>query len=185
MIKKKKSSKLFCDSCVEVCVFEMKIPNDWIHKQRNITQSGLNNGKTTNARGKKTLNSAELETFVEQMSYKNVVVNSSFLSSFGNDKETISKKIIEMLPGQYNESGVDESLRTKKQKISDGTACTTERSEMKLELGTLLSRLPYKRMIQELLPCNLNTSLPSVPTVSRIYEGCFFYFLRDATFNDN
>eukprot|EP00961_Rhodomonas_salina_P172690 2328626-Rhodomonas_salina.3 len=48
-----------------------------------------------------------------------------------------------------------------------------ERCDMRLELDTLLSRLPYKKMMQEMLPQNVDKVIPSVPYVSRIYEEGF------------
>lgn len=45
------------------------------------------------------------------------------------------------------------------------------RYDMSLELDTLLSRLPYKRMMQDMLPSNPEHPMPSLPYVTRVYEG--------------
>jgi hypothetical protein len=53
------------------------------------------------------------------------------------------------------------------------------RSEMRLELNTLLSKLPYKRLMQEMVAQNANSKmLPSVPYVSRQYEETY---MREAS----
>jgi hypothetical protein len=44
------------------------------------------------------------------------------------------------------------------------------RYDMSLELDTLLSRLPYKRMMHDMLPNSSDRPVPSVPYVTRVYE---------------
>eukprot|EP00961_Rhodomonas_salina_P294230 3934397-Rhodomonas_salina.1 len=44
---------------------------------------------------------------------------------------------------------------------------------MRLELDTLLSRLPYKKLMHEMISNNSEQVLPSVPYVTRQYEESY------------
>lgn len=179
----------------------MQIPDDWSHKQRSGV--ALNLGNTGNAlKTPKNISSTELDKFADEASVHHVNVNSLFLRSVSNNAKSVSERILSLLPNhndmhvEKSETDVavqrsDESSRSQSRKRKHGdpkestsdpttiipaeakTNAPFSRSDMRLELDTLLSRLPYKRMMQEMIPHADNSCLPSVPSVSRLYEEGF------------
>eukprot|EP00961_Rhodomonas_salina_P296126 3936074-Rhodomonas_salina.2 len=173
----------------------MQIPEDWNTKHRcNAISQMPSNNNLHNIRGTKHIGSKDLNSFATEIANKHVNLNSKFIRSVGGDIESISSRILDMLPGTTQNEMTDENISNSpitppkaKRHKKDGDSAKLEtqdtqndnannipnRCDMKLELDTLLSRLPYKRMMQDMLPCNSENAMPSVPYISRIYEESF------------
>lgn len=153
----------------------MQFPDDWSHKHRNglAVQQGAG-GSETALRPPRNISSSELDTFAQQASLHHVNVNSLFMRSISNDTGSVGERILALLPTE-KPANIDASVQKNKRKNNtpplgsarlpkrvcvvkdsdvadnaavDGCSEKFSRCDMRLELDTLLSRLPYKRMMQ-------------------------------------
>lgn len=132
------------------------------------------------------LSKQDIQEFAADVATRNVALNTQFIRSVGNDKRSIGERIMSILPHHH-----DESVAKKRKHLDhdDSLVETGEiwhshdslqqeeqqprRCDMKLELDTLLSRLPYKQMMQDILPSNTERAMASVPLVTRVYEESY------------
>ena len=143
---------------------EMQIPEEWDERQRTGVAVSGNVKHAPTARAKHITN-AELVSFAAEAASQHVKIHSSFMRLLHSDLATISECISAQLPQRVTETG-------KRKGDAEDTAAPS-RSEMRLELDTLLSRLPYKRLMQDLVPYHSEKIMPSVPHVSRCYEETY------------
>jgi hypothetical protein len=148
----------------------MNFPEEWGSKHR----SSASNTSNTN-RIARSITNADITAFATEASYQKVEITSSFTKALNSDLSSIESKILALLPRTNAAAGPKKRTR---EEMEDETEASTEnatipRSNMRLELDTLLSRLAYKRLMQEMLPYNPHKPLPSVPLVTRVYEEMY------------
>jgi hypothetical protein len=172
----------------------MQFPEEWDYKIRGNLASSSN--PSTFPRAAKNISNEELEAFSKDVLTRNVNLSVDFIRCIGDDLDSIHGRITSMLPSQQNQPPHASSASAKrsggKRKCADSAAdlspppeaasdvsadaasgsasvnmtAARPRSEMRLELNTLLSKLPYKRLMQEMVAQNANSKmLPSVPYV--------------------
>lgn len=127
----------------------------------------------------KLIDSSELREFASDVATSHAQIDAHFIRSIGNDTRSIGDRILNMLPVDHHEDADDaenmgvepgpSNETSKKRKTPEAPS----RHNMTLELDTLLTRLPYKKMMQEILPSNTNRPMPSVPLVTRLYEESY------------
>ena len=146
-------------------------------------------------KGPNLISKQDIEAFATDIATRNIALNTQFIRSVGNDKRSIGERIMSILPHYHDESVA------KKRKYLDQNDSTVEtgkkmqlhewcdengqknkatqeqqqpqRCDMKLELDTLLSLLPYKQMMQDILPSNTERAMASIPLVTRVYEESY------------
>eukprot|EP00961_Rhodomonas_salina_P079706 1071114-Rhodomonas_salina.1 len=100
----------------------------------------------------------------------------------GNDVHSIHDRILALLPEDSEPvEPVEQDVGSKRKHADCESAVPAARSAMRLELDTLLSRLPYKKLMQEMISYSSDKPLPSVPYVTRQYEEAYMREPRDST----
>jgi hypothetical protein len=170
----------------------MQFPEEWDSKQRSSASS-----MCATTRGSRSITNADISAFATEASYKKVEISTQFAKSLSSDFSNIESRILELLPrpsatdataakaatagggrkkrthrNMENDSDDDDDT-TPGSPIACGSSSMVPRSNMRLELDTLLSRLAYKRLMQEMLPYNPQKPLPSVPLITRVYEEMY------------
>jgi hypothetical protein len=160
----------------------MDVPEDWQFRKRGaasvdaVTDTSREPGQRT----VRTLKPDELEKYARTARMRHVNVSSHVLCSMGSDTVSVCKRILHLLPADNTQYENEEQPGNSDEMLPAGSKRKTSEScrcDMSLELDTLLSRLPYKRMMHDMLPHSPKRSLPSVPYVTRIYEE---RFMREA-----
>lgn len=167
----------------------MEVPEDWGQRKRNVlagasmaAPGGSVGGALAEAgsacavsvkRSARAVNAEELSAFANSAAVTHVSLNSQFLRSIGNDSSSICGRILGLLPDHEKEASRKRKAPSAEDAEPPGEGVPPQRYDMRLELDTLLSRLPYKRMMQDIMPHNMESSVPSVPYVSRVYEESF------------
>lgn len=146
----------------------MHFPEEWDTRQRSSTMAGSTQGMAP-ARAARSITNAELNSFANDVAYKHVNVGTQFMRSLNSDLDNITDRINSLLPDNT------EHMRKRKAAGAEpvGEEAAKPRSDMRLELDTLLSRLPYKLLMQDMVPYHGDKKLPSIPYVTRVYEEMY------------
>lgn len=144
----------------------MQFPEEWDHKQRSSTAVLNTNGTATNAtipRNTRTITSTELSSFASDVAHTHVRIEAQFLRSINSDIHSIAERVTSQLPFPPSEKMETAAGKKRPRETTapehtehETKGSTAPRSDMRLELDTLLSRLPYKRLMQDMV-CNALT----------------------------